>query len=250
MRTWLVLADEPAALLVNGRIAAVARPRNEISFVAARLVQSLLLLTTADAAGGDGGGGIGGGRSEFVPVAYFCGLHRRMSSDVYASPPEMMVSLLLQLVDRHRGFGSSVLQMVLDSLRPHDLESLCSLFEELVLALPASTVLFVVVDGVNFFAEPPDRADEFARVARCLVGLLRRPRGEVKATVKVLLTSATRSDFVEDLFVAERGEVMNLPRHCRPRGTYTEGKFAGLLTDGVVDMHGESGGEDIDDEED
>ncbi|RYP76412.1 hypothetical protein DL771_001851 [Monosporascus sp. 5C6A] len=229
LRAWLVLVDEASCLLVNGHVHHPVS-HNEISFVSARLVYSLLRAASGQDNVAVSPYNVG---NNIVALGFFCSLHRLLASDPYASPCEVAMSLLLQLIDSYRSFPPTSFQSVVDNLQPQNLPSVIEAFEALVRALPRGYVLFIVLDGINFFAEPADRADELAFIVRSLVGIRRKAPA---AMVKLLCASATRSDFVEWCF--EENEIMNLPVHCRPTAAYSEGKFA-LLTDGIAEARDE-----------
>jgi hypothetical protein len=199
LQSWLQV-DTPAVLLINGT--SYSLPQSETSFFTAKLVDSMHATAAANA--------------DIVVLAFFCGQHRDLR-DVYSNPSELMMSLFLQLVDSCRMISPLELQACTAGLAPTEVGSICEAFERLVEALDESFRLFVVVDGLQFFAEPADRAEKTVEIVKRLRALCGRP---LKATVKLLFASPSRSTFVEGLF--DDGEFVTLPKHCRPGGAYAK----------------------------
>lgn len=194
---WLSL-DAPALLLVNG----AAEPTSQsVSFVAAKVVRSLLLQDASEA-------------MELVALAYFCGRHWDYRRDEAGSPDEMAMSLLLQLVDQYRRFEPKALQECLDKAVPHDVVAICDAFGALLARLPSTAVVYLVIDGLHAFSTPPERQRQMREVVELLVGIYRRQSGPV---LKFLFSGPTRSA-MEELF--EAGEIVDLPHNPPPQGGY------------------------------
>jgi hypothetical protein len=193
LRSWLAI-DESSTLLINGQ--GRPTPKSEVSYTAAKLVESLIRIA-AD-------------KPNIIVLAYFCGQHQRLS-DVYANPSELTMSLLVQLIDGYRGFPQGELEQCLQDVDPRSVVSLCQAFHGLVAQLPKNIFLYVVVDGLSFFAEPANRGEQTATIVHQLVDLHAE---SIKATVKLLFTCPTRALFVEDIF--EEEEIVNLPRNPKP----------------------------------
>jgi hypothetical protein len=193
LRSWLAI-DESSTLLINGQ--GRPTPKSEVSYTAAKLFESLIRIAAE--------------QPSVVALAYFCGQHRRLS-DVYANPSELIMSLLLQIIDRYRGFLQGELERCLQDVDPRNVVSLCQAFHRLVGRLPNDIFLYVVVDGLSFFTDPADRGEQTATIIHQLVGLHAE---STKATVKLLFTCPTRASFVEDIF--EEEEIVNLPRNPKP----------------------------------
>ncbi|CEN61860.1 hypothetical protein ASPCAL08508 [Aspergillus calidoustus] len=193
LRSWLAI-DESSTLLINGQ--GRPTPKSEVSYTAAKLAESLIRIAAE--------------QPNIVALAYFCGQHQRLS-DVYASPSELIMSLLLQLIDGYRGFLQGELERCLQDVDPRHVVSLCQAFHRLVERLPNDIFLYVVVDGLSFFTDPADRREQTATIIHQLVGLHAE---STKATVKLLFTCPTRASFVEDIF--EEEEIVNLPRNPKP----------------------------------
>lgn len=117
-------------------------PVSGISFVSAKLVQSLLL---DQASGSDTGNN---GRGTVIPLVCFCTLQRRRWNGIL-TPTALAMNLLLQLVDRYRDFDSE--QMHACIYETAKLTDVCERFAELVLSMrpETDTTLFIVIDGCH-----------------------------------------------------------------------------------------------------
>ncbi|KAK0713528.1 hypothetical protein B0T26DRAFT_753624 [Lasiosphaeria miniovina] len=220
LRAWLTI-DEPSALLLDG--GASDAQCNTTSYFAAHVIDSLRRRhQTWSSSSTDP-------PITAITLAYFCSQHRDYRRDAAGSPAELALSLLLQLVDRHRGFGEAALCDVLQRVVPDDVGSVVRALGRLVRALPPSAVLFVVVDGLSFFAPPPKRRAGTREVVRWLLqNVCARQRSQSRAlgedgcegrggpTVKLLVAGPTRLRFVEDLF--ERDERVHIPADPPPLG--------------------------------
>ncbi|KAK3317645.1 hypothetical protein B0T19DRAFT_295381 [Cercophora scortea] len=203
IRAWLTI-DESSALLLDGG----ADPLSlDTSFFMATMVSSLLDENTKPNTS-----------ITVVTLAYFCTQHRDYSRDVAGSPEEMAMSLLLQLIDQYRGFETADLQECLNSTVPGDVSSICASFGRLVQCLPADVVVFVLIDGVQVFAAPPERRSRTRDVVESLLRVYGLPRD---AKFKLLVASPARSKFVEDLFDEE--EMVHIPTDPPPLGDYRDG---------------------------
>lgn len=198
LRAWLTV-DEPSLLLVNGR--ADPRPGSETSIYSAEIFQQLLHHCGVR-------GTPGKAAAQLIPLGFFCGQHRDWQLDNNGSPGELAMSLLLQLIDRGREvLDTTAMRHCYERLKPGNVTSILTAFESLVMSLGPMVVLVVMVDGLRFFAQPRERCQGTRFVVSRLVELFReRPT----ATVKLLFSSPTKSDFVEDLFTDE--EMLELPR--------------------------------------
>lgn len=98
------------------------------------------------------------------------------------------MSLFLQLVDSCRLVSPAELQGCMPNLDPTDLRSVCDAFDWLVQKLDEIFKLYVVIDGLEFFAEPARRCAEMMEIVRRLRALC---RGPLQANMKLLFTSPT-----------------------------------------------------------
>lgn len=201
LRAWLTV-NEPSLLLLNGR----AEPghNSETSLISASIVNGLLKQYQAEEHS----------LKEpilTVPLAFFCGQHRDWRRDVMGSPEEAGMSLLLQLVDRlEYELAPATLQNILDTTDPEDLASICKSFEWIIKGLKRNIFVFLVMDGLRYFAQPLERREKTRELLSCLINTY---RNRSAATLKFLFANPTRADFVEDLF--EENELLNIPRNLR-----------------------------------
>ncbi|KAI1329295.1 hypothetical protein F5Y16DRAFT_105851 [Xylariaceae sp. FL0255] len=199
MRAWLTV-DESSMLLVNARSDAQDLSS---SCLAAHIVQSLLH------------GDVSHRESMvIIPLAYFCSQHINYSYDVAASPSEMVMSILLQLIEGYGSFSLGELQ-VLDKTDPHNIDDVCIAFGQLVAALPKDVTIYLVIEGISRFSIPAARQMEMHRAIEGIVGVYRRQQ-QINATFKVAFMTATRARDMEDFF--EEDEILNAPTIPKPRG--------------------------------
>jgi hypothetical protein len=198
LQAWLTV-DEPSLFLLNGR--AEPRPDSAVSLFTAHMIQQLVdHYRTCNEQGNSS--------VAVIPIAFFCGQHRDWQEDSNGNPEELAMSLLLQLIDGARRYlDPAVLRQCYERTRPESISSVCSMFESLVLSMNSEVVLIIVVDGLRFFTQPAERCGGTKQVVSSLVSLFRL---KSEATLKMLFSSPTRSEFVEDLFDGE--EVLAMPR--------------------------------------
>ncbi|KAF7534355.1 hypothetical protein G7054_g6316 [Neopestalotiopsis clavispora] len=197
IQAWLII-DEPSLLLIDGR--AESRRDIEVSIFVARIVHRLhswqaeFTDTDEDA-------------PIIVSLAFFCSQHRGRQ-DVHSNPTELAMSLLLQLMDQCReDFSSSLLQKVAQELDPTNMSSICSKLEELIMSLGGNVVLILLIEGLIHFTQDEVQTSQTQELISFLVAIYRR---RPTATLKLLFSSPTRPDFVEDLF--QDKELLRLPR--------------------------------------
>lgn len=198
LRAWLTV-DESSLLLVNGRTD--LRPDSETSIHSAEVFQRLLQHNEMQGRPDKSGAMI-------IPIGFFCGQHRDWQFDSNGSPEELAISLLLQLIDHGREVLDPIaLRQCYEQLQPGNIVSIFMAFESLVLSLGATVVLILMIDGLRFFAQPRERLQATRDVVSRLVELFRKG---TTATMKLMFSSPTKSDFVEDLFADE--EILEMPR--------------------------------------
>lgn len=150
---------------------------------------------------------------DFIPLAYFGSQHLNYYRDVAAAPTEMAMSLLLQLLDRYRGFSSNVLRQTKDHIDPYDLHGIFDSLGCLVKRLPENVVVYLVVEGTSHFNTPPERQKGMQDAVENIVDIYRQ---QSKATLKFVFVSATRSRNLEYLF--DDDEIFNVPSDPTPVG--------------------------------
>ncbi|RSL50749.1 hypothetical protein CEP53_008684 [Fusarium sp. AF-6] len=139
-----------------------------------------------------------GTMTDLICLPFFCSQHRDFKKDPNASPTELAMSLLLQLLDNYRDFDSHHLELAFDQLDQNSVESICFAFETLISQLPASVILVLLIDDLKAFAQPLERKLGTVEVVERLLDIHRR--GEYDATFKFLLGNSTQSGFSDELF--------------------------------------------------
>ena len=202
IHAWLIV-DESSLLLLNGRTKPI--PQSETSAVSAQIVTRLLdrCQSTEQVGASDIKSAV------LLPLAFFCGQHCDWQRDPNGSPAEVAMSLLLQLLDHHgSSLPADVLKRCRDGTTPFDIASICASFGTAIGALGRRVIVVLVVDGIKFFTNPPERQEQMRELIAGLVAIYRDCSGGT--TLKFLFSSPTRSGFIEDLF--EDDEILVLPR--------------------------------------
>lgn len=199
VQAWLTL-DESSILMVNGNSA--SHLDLSTSFFSARVVRTLVEQASQYQ-----------GNLEIVSLAYFCGQHQNFTQDAAASPSELGMSLLLQLVDRHREFDAADLRLCLDDTDPNSVGSIFESLGTLLGHLPSRAIVYLVLDGVEHFARPDLRRAEFQDV---LVQLVDMFQVQKRAKLKILFTSAQRAVLLDDLDLLADDEIVNIPMSPPP----------------------------------
>ena len=185
LRNWL-LSTTSSALLINGS-APLTRAKSPITFVCARLIDSLQLNET------------------FLVLHFFCGQHLSAATDPNADAFGMMNSLLAQLLILYPDFEIS--HQDLTDVQSGTMDSVLALFEKLVAQLPATVFVFVIVDGISLY-------EDIARLAETrtvMERLMRLVRDEGMGSVfKLMATSPTRIRSLPE--GVEDHEVLSVPR--------------------------------------
>ncbi|RSM16662.1 hypothetical protein CDV31_004434 [Fusarium ambrosium] len=136
--------------------------------------------------------------TDLICLPFFCSQHRDFKKDPNASPTELAMSLLLQLLDNYRDFDPHHLELAFDELDQNSAESICFAFETLISQLPASVILVLLIDDLKAFTQPQERKLGTIEVVERLLDIHRR--GEYDATFKFLLGNSTQSGFSDELF--------------------------------------------------
>ena len=218
MQTWLTSAVS-LPLLVNGHMFSEEGETRQspLSYFCAKLVDSIVPRNTSTQ--------MRTNRTVFA-VRWFCGQHTNMHdyghgvADYDAHPPGMLNNMLAQLITQL--LECPFLPQLEDlSLTRHDpqLVELCTLFSQLVRALPMGSILFVVIDGISYY-EDEERQEECMEVLSTLTGLTRESSESANGClVKLLVTAPLRSRHVLDLF--NDTEILDLDEYIPPNGGFT-----------------------------
>ncbi|KAF5011929.1 hypothetical protein FDECE_1994 [Fusarium decemcellulare] len=136
--------------------------------------------------------------TNLVCLAFFCSQHQDFARDENGNPAELVMSLLLQLLDRYRDFDLRQLGLIFDELDPTDIDSICSVFGNLISQLPSNVIVFVMVDDLRAFTQPGERKRGLTDVLERLLDIHRG--GQYEATLKFLFANSGRAPFIDELF--------------------------------------------------
>ncbi|KAK7935067.1 hypothetical protein PG985_000562 [Apiospora marii] len=196
-RAWLSI-DESSVLFVQGHS---DTPQNrEIAFVAAQVTEMAkrMHLNPAEAS------------IRVVPLAFFCSEHSTSRRDRLGHPNALIWMLLLQLVEHYQEFSSSRLENGLATTGSGETEKVCAAFESLISHLSSNVIVFVILEGVESFLHYSMRGELID-----VVGFLSRLPAETpgKSKLKVLCTSTTSADLLDDLF--REDQILRMPNTSR-----------------------------------
>lgn len=187
---WMV-NNKSSELLVHGEF---RRARSASEPVSALSVFCATLTQTFRKAG-----------QQQIALVFFCGSHVERD-DEHRGPKAMVLSFIAQLTKLwsfdtaklRQGESGPDGQLDVEMIvKDGNLRKLCELFERLVRLLPEQVTLVCIIDGVSHY-----ETDEFERSLLEVLGfLLRLTRsGDMAATVKILVTSPTTTDLVQNRF--------------------------------------------------
>ena len=191
-KAWTQHGESPL-LFVNANLDPPSSP--EMSFVSAQAFEKGMQIFNEQADPDVG----------LIPLAFFCSRHDDERHDKYAHSSEIVMSLLLQLVDRYRDFIEEDLATAFHEFNPEDIESILGAFNTLVSRLPENVILFLIVDGMRSFGRPRRRRDEMVQVVAGLVDICRQHPTKLKG----LFANPTRADYLEEIFTNQ--ETLRVP---------------------------------------
>ena len=141
-----------------------------------------------------------------ICLSFFCSQHRNVARDQNASPMDLAMSLLLQLLDYYRDFDSEHLDLASNEVNPGDTDAIMFVFKALVNQLPENVVLYLMIDDLKAFAQPASRKYEMIQVMEKLLELHRE--GKYNARLKFLFGNSARNIFSDGLFTED--ETLNI----------------------------------------
>lgn len=207
MRVFLT-ADEPSLLAVMGHCD--PQPDSEISLLTAKIVERLFVITQSRDPGEK--------FAKIVPLVFFCGRHRNRQKDPYTNPTEVALSLLMQLIDRHRDYiDLEFLDRCRSCMEYTEIQSVCCALKELIANLSNNVILVVVIEGLEFLAQKADMREPARHLFQTLVSTY---RSGLEAMMKCLFMSSSRLDFVEN--VLEDDEILEISMDSHHNGHYPE----------------------------
>ncbi|KKA23891.1 hypothetical protein T310_2075 [Rasamsonia emersonii CBS 393.64] len=152
-------------------------------------------------------------------VHFFCGIHSA-PHDPLTGARGLLRSLIAQLLCQDGYDVAFLKRRDVHAIGCMELGALQDLFINLVAQLHASTVLFCVLDGINFY-ETDKHAIETGSVFRQIMDLVRAD--ESRAVVKFLVTSPSKTRHVEQAFPAE--DRITIPRTVANEGQELTGRM-------------------------
>lgn len=190
--------DNSAALFLESGLPLSTRRVSSLSIISSELIRSLKEPLHATA------------------IYFFCG-HHTSSSDPLCGPQGMIRSLItqvLRLFAVNLDFISTRLRPLIEKLNYRDL---CDCFSKLIKQLPASTVLFCIIDGISFFEKKEwmHQTEDCSKTIGDLRSLVYD--SDTKAVFKLLVTSPARSRHIANIF--EEEDRMSLLRNASRRQT-------------------------------
>jgi len=211
LTAWLA---EPASaiLLINGNCSE-RESSAAVSFVAAKLLRTIQTsMIDSNQAG-----------CRSIPLHFFCAEHMRSQTDGLAGPAGLLRSIIGELLSLHENFKLHRLNRAVHLADLTDSMTLWSVFEDLVLQLPKSIVLFCILDSITEFEESGWRA-ETQYIADSLIQLSRRTVLEGRCTFKVLMTSPLTSRSLHQNL--EAWETMDMPEQIPAVGGFSDNAWA------------------------
>lgn len=138
-------------------------------------------------------------RSGLITLVFFCGCHLK-PHDEYPGPITMIRSFIAQILEQHPFTPDNLANEVnLAGVEAGDIPQLCKLFACLARQLPATTTVFCIIDGVQFY-ERDQYWKDMDEVLCCLFELAEDDDKEMRATLKILLTSPKPTRRVRKVF--------------------------------------------------
>ncbi|WZH47128.1 hypothetical protein QYS62_008270 [Fusarium acuminatum] len=139
--------------------------------------------------------------AHIIPMAFFASQHRDMRRDPNASPNELAMSLLLQVVDQYRDFKTNDLDLVETEVDPTNIEAILFVFESLLAQLSQNTILILIIDDLSIFTQPLSRRRGMMQVIETLLDIHRN--GGYIAKLKFVFGNSSRNDFSHGVFTED-----------------------------------------------
>ena len=226
LKTWIQVHSS-SILFINGNSSGSAR-QNPLSFVCAKLVDSIQSASSnaASQASPDG----------ILAHAFFCGLHLN-SKDPDAGVAGMMRSLLAQTLVSHQNFRLATIDKF-RLINHDDVASLCNIYFDLIIQLPAGQMVFCIIDAMTFHEDNKARCRDALMVVQMLADLTADCVGDEHCMFKVLLTCLGTSRSLYKEMIDE--DVIWMPRKVGAQGGFTSMKWNASLGKTVGDLDTQS----------
>ena len=201
--TWLTTTLS-ATLLVNGHCVDIQR-RSPMSFVCAKLADSLQRAH----------------ENNVLTMHFFCGEHVLWQDNIDNTPSGIINSLLGQLLKHCKHLDLSSVTMLGD-FRKDDTDAVCKRFHTVLKQISKEQVVFVIIDGLSYYADDPDREEETNRLLSSLISFTKRQRKHSRECIfKLLLTSPNRLQIAAVDELAE-DDILEVPERLPRGGGFTE----------------------------
>ncbi|KAI0529919.1 hypothetical protein GGR58DRAFT_277212 [Xylaria digitata] len=214
LQAWL-LNPRNAALLIRGNVEHLGDGgTSAISFVAGRIIQSTQEVQHA---------------SRLLGLFWFAQRHQSKRNDADANVHGVVRSLIGQLVHAYGEFDLSFIRRSqAKAIRENnDLETLCNIFDDLILQLPDGTITMCVIDSLGSL-EYHEKKDVNYLIQRLLS--IVRCANENGSLFKLLLTHPGGTFWAASTF-AKAGDVLQVPEDGNGKGM----GFNKLMWDANVD---------------
>jgi hypothetical protein len=187
---WMVI-NKSSELLVHGefrRSRSASEPVSALSVFCATLTQTFRKSV-----------------QQQIALVFFCGSHVERD-DQHRGPRAMICSFIAQLTKLwsldstkpRESVNSSFSQVDVEMIiKDESLPKLCELFGHLVKLLPEQATLVCIIDGISHY-ETDEFEEGLLEIFGFLLDLARKR--DMAATVKILASSPTSTDLVQDLF--------------------------------------------------
>jgi hypothetical protein len=139
-------------------------------------------------------------------IHHFCNMHVDPNSPAPGSAGMIrsFICQILRLFSKRVSLGFTSERQYRKQLQSQNLDLLCECFKQILVRLPPGTLLFCVIDGVDYL-ESSDRNREYLSVIEELLNIVRGD--ESYPVFKLLVTSASRSR-VTDMFSADERMIL------------------------------------------
>ncbi|KAI1765477.1 hypothetical protein GGR53DRAFT_261497 [Hypoxylon sp. FL1150] len=206
LQAWISISDS-SLLLVDGGSSTSSGP--EISYVAARVVESALALSKQTSTSNHSNT-----KLSVMPLAFFCSQHRDRRHDTHARPRGLAKALLAQLIDQFTGLSLKELQAYQNNLEADNTESICRALRRVLKKLPDNCIVVLVLEGIDILMEDKTRV----ALRHIIQSLVRTHGGKHAAMLKFLFTCTTSARPIEDLF--REWVILRVPRVSSSSGSY------------------------------
>lgn len=215
LASW-VTSRTSRVLAINGNMNS-AQNRSPLSFISARLVYTLDLVRARTS----------NGKDQVAAVHFFCGEHTDRG-DRLISATAIINNLLAQLVSSFKDINLINL-VAFKSFQSNDINAACKRFKSVLKLLPATAVVFCIVDNLPFYLIDEKTSKDTRTLLRWLIKLTRLQRESQEAsgegcTFKLLLTTAVQ--FMEpEITAVSDDNVINIPIVVPQTGGFSDIKW-------------------------